>query len=185
MPIVTVGKKTQSKDVHFWGRPLGLVLLVAYEGIFGVLDALFGLAAIFVAKGVWHIAPMAALRTLIEREALEDPQDIFFHWLGSHLPRISTDATLTLGWVVLIFGLLKILITAGLWYRAEATRNASVAIFGFFAIYGFYLLFQKFSWWKVGAVGIDLFVLYYFWGVLPRHLHKDVAAGRRDISLDT
>ncbi len=164
---------------------MGLVMLAAYEGIFGVLNALFGLAVIFVAKGVWHIAPMQALAAIIQREVEEDPQDVFFHWLANHLPRISPDSALAVGWVVLIYGLIKILITAGLWYRAEATRNASVAVFAFFAIYGFYLLYVKFTWWKLGAEAVDVFVLYYFWEVLPRHLSKDVAAGRRDISLDT
>jgi len=127
---------------------------------------------------------MAALAGFVNQELQDDPQDIFFRWLAGHLPKMSPDTTLALGWIVLIYGLLKVLIAAGLWYRAEATRNISVAIFGFFGVYGAYQTILNFSLWKLMAVCIDLYVLYYFWVILPRHLVKDVTAGRRDIGIE-
>jgi len=173
MKVFSVGRQGHPEDVHVWGRPLTLALLVAYEGGTGLLNAIFGFCVLLVVNGYWNVAPLAALNRLVMRELAEDPQDMLFGWIAGHFPRISHDASLHLAWIVIIFGLIKISIAGGLWYRAQATRKAAVAVFSAFAVYGFVSLSASFGFWKLVAVLIDVFFIYYFLVQLPRHLAAD------------
>lgn len=177
MKIFTVGREGHPEDVHVWGRPLALAVLVAYEGISGLLNAVFGATVLMVVSGVWKVAPLKALNDFVMRELRDDPQDLFLNWIAGHFPRISHDATVHLAWLVLTFGLIKLALAGGLWYRAKETRNVAVTVFGAFAVYGIYRLSMTFSWASLVIVLIDLFFLYYFWIQLPRHLARD--AGKR------
>ena len=173
MTVFTEGRKGHPEDVHVWGRPMTLAALVAYEGGTGILNVIFGLAVLLVTNGYWHIAPLAALKDLVMRELVEDPQDVFFNWVAGHFPQISHDASLHLAWIVIIFGLVKVGIASGLWYRPQAARKAAVAIFSAFAIFGFVSLSASFGVWKLAALLIDMFFIYYFLVQLPHHLAAD------------
>jgi len=177
MTVVTFGDPQHRRDPHVWGRPAALAVLVGYEGLTGLLNILFAAATLLVVNGYWQIAPLSALRSLVMRELAEDPQDLLFNWLAGNLPRISPDDTLHLAWLVCGFGLIKLAIAGGLWFKTKETRLAALAVFGLFAVYGFWRLILAFSWWKAGAIGIDLFFIYYFWWALPRHLARDRALG--------
>lgn len=177
MKIFTIGRQGHPEDVHLWGRPLALALLVAYEGFSGLLNAIFGATVLLVVNGVWRVAPLRALNELVMRELRDDPQDMFLNWVAGHFPRISHDATVHLAWLVIAFGTVKLALAAGLWYRTKETRYAAVAVFGTFALYGLYRLSLAFSWSSAAIVLIDIFFLYYFWIQLPRHLARD--AGKR------
>jgi uncharacterized membrane protein len=141
--------------IHLFGRPLGLVLLVLYKAIWGAFE---------VAAG---ILIMLSYRVL-SGELTEDPQDLFATWLFAHL---GVEHAYRIGAIVLLLGITKIVIAVGVWYRSWLLRDGALIFFGMAAIYGCYEVLLHFSIFKLGALVMDLFLLWYFWKILPKHLH--------------
>lgn len=149
-------------------RPLGLILIVAYKGIWGLMEIILGALAIIFGTFIRHVATSDFVHGLIAREIAEDPQDIFINWLVSHARWL--DATLSVGWILIILGAIKVAIALGIWFRSWAVRDFGIVFFSGVAIYGVYELTVDFSFFKLLAVLLDTFILFYFWQMLPKHL---------------
>jgi uncharacterized membrane protein len=145
--------------IHIFGRPVGLALLVLYKCIWGALEVIAGLFVLFT-------------YAIFARELVEDPQDLFVNWLLGHLGIAQAHQ---LGAVIVLLGGIKIALAIGLWYRSWRIRNIALVFFCAAALFASYELVYRLTPFRVGALGMDLFLLYYCWKVLPKHLrHGEV-----------
>jgi uncharacterized membrane protein len=141
---------------HFYHRPLGLMLIIVYKALWGLGELSVGVAIFFSSQ-------------LIAGELIEDPQDLFTHWLLSHFSSYLTHATL-IGAIVAGSGIIKLILAIGLWYRSFLIRNLAIIFFGVIGLYGLYSVIHQYSFTTLLAVIGDLLILYYLWKVLPKHL---------------
>lgn len=144
---------------HILGRPAGLFFIVAYKAVWGIIELSAGLLVLFSYK-------------IILGELAEDPQDLFFNWLLGHLP-FSQPGAIKVGAAVTIFGLIKLFLAIGLWFKPVVTRKIAIFLFSAIAVYGAYHLSLRFSWFTTAALAIDGCILAYFLLLLPQHLKQD------------
>lgn len=138
---------------HILGRPPGLIAIIVYKAVWGLFETVAGILILFSYK-------------LMAEELLEDPSDRLVNWVLDH---VTYRGSLKLGALFIILGLIKLSLAAGLFYHAKITRKLAIAFFTGVAIFGILRLLVKFSWIEFWVLGIDIFILYYFWLVLPRH----------------
>ncbi|GEM_PF-1813967 len=153
-PLFAHGPKTDA-GLHVLGRPIGLVLMVLYKALWGVLELVAGILIMFSSR-------------LIAGELIEDPQDLFINWLLRQT-HVSVSSGMWLGAVVGLLGVGKLLLAFGLWHRSYAVRNFGVVFFAMLAVFGAYEVLLHFSLFKLAALAVDVFILYYFWRILPKH----------------
>ncbi len=144
------------RGTHVFGRPLGLVLIAAYKALWGSAEIGAGLLLIFSSR-------------IIAGELAKDPTDLFVNWLLSHTP-IKFPGVLRVGEIIVALGTVKLLLAAGMWYRSWTIRNAALVVFAIVGAFGVYDLSLKFSVWKLLATAADLFIVYYLWRIMPRHI---------------
>ena len=157
-PFFTHGFKGDP-GLHFLERPLGLALMVAYKGLWGMFEFVLGVLLLFSSR-------------LIAGELAEDPQDAFVHWL-IHTAHFDISSSVQLGIIVCALGLAKILLAFGLWYQSILVRHLGLIFFSGIAVFGAYHLYHNPSLFEAAALVIDVFIVYYFWKILPKHLrHK-------------
>lgn len=149
-------EKTIDHGIHPFGRPMGLVLIVAYKAVWGLLEVAAGFLLIFS-------------RGLVATELAEDPQDLFINWLLSHF-KVDFGVAATAGAVFIGLGLVKMILAIGIWYRSWRFRLAALVFFAVIGLFGVYELSSKFTALRLAAVAADLLILYYLWKILPKHL---------------
>ncbi len=164
--------KPGKNDRHIFGRPAGLVAVIFYETISGVLEMMTGLLILLGAYFWTRTGLSEAYLSFVARELLDDPQDVLLNWLTSLQSHVSLRASLGVGAAILFLGLVKLAIAAGMWFKSWAVRNVAIVFFGTIALLGVYGLASRFSLWKAAAFVADVLILYYFWRVLPRHLQE-------------
>ena len=140
---------------HFRHRPLGLILIIAYKGIWGFLEFLAGIILLFSSR-------------LIAAELLEDPQDVFLNWLVWHL-RPDFSKVREVGIFICLLGGIKMFLAVGLWYRSYFMRSIGLVFLSLFAAFATTKILIHFSWFTLGALLMDLLILYYVWRILPKH----------------
>jgi len=143
----------RDKGPHILGRPPGLIAIIVYKTVWGSMEAITGVLIFFSYK-------------LLAAELIEDPQDRLVNWVLDHL---TYRGSLKLGALFIILGAIKIALAAGLFYHAKMTRKLAIAFFAGVAIFGLLRLSVKFNAAEAAVLGIDIFILYYFWVVLPKH----------------
>lgn len=113
-----------------------------------------------------------SLASSIDALATGDGLDRFVRWLVHYLidSKIADEILLHAGLILIALGLLKIFISVGLWFKSYTMRNIGLLIFAGLASYSIYHLTQGFSVIRLLALASDLFFLYYFWRILPKHL---------------
>lgn len=144
---------------HYFGRPLGLCLIVLYEVGWGLVEAVSG-------------GLLMSFHSLLMQELIEDPHDLMANWLAAHVT-MSPSNTTALAWAIIVLGISKLLLGFGIWHRIRAIRPIGLAIFGLLAAYGLYHLTISFSTMTVLALLADFGILLYFWLGLPRHLSSN------------
>jgi uncharacterized membrane protein len=149
-------KAKQTPPYRLFGRPAPLVVIIAYKAAWGVVEIVAGVLILLS----WKI---------IARELVEDPNDELMNWLLEHLP-FGPSQALPLGAAVMTFGLAKLLLALGLWFRIKLTRQIAIVLLSAVGVYGLFEVWTKFSLLKLGALSADLLILAYFLVVLPRHL---------------
>ncbi len=145
------------KGLHIFGRPLGLVLIAFYKGIWGLSELVAG---VFI---------FLSLR-LLTRELIEDPQDWLANWLLAHT-NITHQKVFEAGVIVMLLGASKIVLAIGLWYRSRILRKWMIGLFSALMAFGLYHSWLQFSWLKCFALLADALVLLYLWKIFPRHIH--------------
>ncbi len=153
-----VSSAAQTPDAarHYFGRPLGLVGIVLYKAVWGTLETLSGILVFFSFN-------------LLIGELLEDPQDQLVHWIivSFHPTKIST---IQLGLFLIVLGVMKILIAVGLWHRRAWIVPMGQTLFGCIAVYGVIRSYIYPTPFLFFALAMDLWILWYFLAVLPKHL---------------
>jgi len=161
MEEAIVYQKGTDPGWHFYHRPLGLMLIIAYRAIWGFIELCAGIAIIFSKK-------------IIARELLEDPEGLVTSWLVTRV-HLDARALMELGVIIATIGIIELILAAGLWYRSYAIRNASMVFFGILGIYALYHVLHRFTPLRLIALVVDALTLYYLWKVLPKHFkHGEV-----------
>lgn len=154
--IITHGAG-RDRGLHIFGRPIGLVLIALYKGLWGTTELVAG---VFLFLSI----------RLLTRELIEDPQDWLANWLLEHTS-ITHQKVFETSVVVMILGASKIILAIGLWYRSFMLRKWLLGLFAALLLFGTYHSFVHFSWLKFFALLADVLVLYYLWNIFPRHIH--------------
>lgn len=147
--------QVSDRGTHIFGRPVGLVVLASYKAVWGTAEAVIGSVGIFSSR-------------LISHELTDDPQDLLANWF---LTNIGVARARQIGTVILVLGIIKIALAFGVWYRSWFIRHAALAFFSVVAVYGLYENIFHFRLLSLGALAMDLFFVFYFWKILPKHLH--------------
>ncbi len=135
-----------------------------------LIEMLAGSLCLLTAFFAKHIS----LITAIDRAATDDQLDQFVRWLVHYINDLKIDHELILhiGLVLIALGIFKIFVAIGLWFKSTKMRILALVIFGALAIYSMYHLIVDFSTIKLLALFVDLFIVYYFWKILPKHLER-------------
>lgn len=150
--------RSSDRGTHLFGRPVGLVAIIFYKAIWGILELAAGVALILSNRFLVH-------------ELIEDPQDLLARWVLTHL-QLSHHDLWTFSAIVIGFGFMKLLLAACLWKRLPLVRELGLLVFTLVGLFGGYHLILHFSWVTLGAVLMDVLSLLYFWFILPKHLSK-------------
>jgi len=159
-----------SKDFAFLGRNSSLLGMIFYKLMLALVEILAGALCLIGAFFARH----PSLANTIDSLAGDDYLDKFVKWLAHYLidSGIGDELLLHIGVILIALGLLKIFISMGLWFKSNKMRQLGMLIFAGLASYSIYHLTQEFSTIRVIALLSDLFFLYYFWKILPKHISK-------------
>ena len=155
---------------QYFKRPLGLILIVFYKGVLGLSEIIAGAIALIFSSLIRHAATSDFFHDLIVRELAEDPQGIFINWLVAHDPSGILQESISLGWGLVILGVIDAGIALAVWFRSWLIRDIGIVLFSGVAIYGIASLAVSFSFLKLLAVVFNIFILFYFWQAMPKHL---------------
>lgn len=156
------------KPYAFMGRSSSLLGMIFYKLMLAIIEMLAGAVCLLGA----FFAKYPTLADSIDNLATDDRLDSFVKWLVHYLidSEIGDELLLHAGLILIALGFLKIFISVGLWFKSRKMRNLGILIFASLAGYSIYHLTQGFSAIRVIALLSDLFFLYYFWRILPRHI---------------
>jgi len=155
---------------QYFKRPLGLILIVFYKGVLGLLEITLGVLALVFSSVIRHAATSDFIRDIIARELAEDPQGIFINWIAAHDPSGILTRAISLGLGLVILGVIDLGIALAVWFRSWLVRDIGIVFFSGVAIYGIASLSINFSFLKLLAIVFNLFILFYFWQAMPKHL---------------
>lgn len=149
--------RLRDRGRHYFDRPLGLLLIIAYKFIWGSTEMMIG----------WIVMHSYNVLT---RELVEDPQDLLARTL---LGRFQFDHgdLVQIGSIVFALGLIKVLLATCLWMRVRYIREIGLVIFSTTGLYGLYHIMWHFSWITIMALCADFVFIYYFYAILPKHLN--------------
>jgi uncharacterized membrane protein (DUF2068 family) len=136
-------------------RPLGLVLIVVYKAVWGMLE--------LAAGGL--ITKSATLRG----ELTDDPQDQLAAWLLAHW-NLQPAQLRAMSAALLALGLVKLVLALGIWYRSWFIRDVALVTMGIAGVFALGALVVDFSLFRLAVVGTDLLIVLYLWRILPRYL---------------
>ena len=156
-PVVTAA---EHRGWHFRGRPLGLMLILGYKAVWGMFGVAAGTLTFFSSN-------------FITNELIEDPQDLFLNWLLTHA-HVDTGSLKKIGVFFVIVGITNLILATGLWYRSWKIRNVMLVFFAAVTAYGIFHLSEKPTLPNTAFVLVDLFITFYLWKMLPKHLIADV-----------
>lgn len=148
-------------DKHIFGRPVIVLIIVAYKVVWGLTEGVLGTLLIFSNR-------------LITAELLEDPQDLFANWLlkSAHFD-VSTAARF--GGVLIFLGALKFLLAAGVWFGSWRARRYLIVFLCLVTAYATIDLIFHFTALRGFTLISDLAILVYLYKFLPYHLKHSVA----------
>ncbi len=148
-----------------------LILIIVYEAIHGILEIASGILLLFSFR-------------IVSSELAEDPQDILANWVLHHT-HLTQTGSLTIGAVLVFYGLAKLVVAMCLWFKIYLVREIGLFVFGLIGIVGLYRLSFHFSWFTLLGVAMNTVTLYYFWDTLPKHLHRIKKSPESRISPDS
>ncbi len=155
-------------------RPPSLVLVVVYKAVMGTLEIISGVLIFIFSFLAGKIGASDWVQGIIAHELAQDPQDRFINWLTSLDLHSVQVFSLRLGIFIFFLGVIKIILAIGVWKRSMLVRNIGLWFFLGLGLFGVYDIIAHFSIFKCIALLLDLFILYYFWKILPRHIKIEV-----------
>lgn len=146
----------QDSGLHYRGRPIGLLLIIGYKAIWGIIEVVSGILLLYSYQ-------------IITKELIEDPQDQLARWILDHVYATNTSHVPIVA-LFISFGILKILLALCLWFRIRFVREIGLIFFSLVACFGVYSLITHFSLFILVVLAADVSALYYFLKILPKHL---------------
>lgn len=155
-------------------RPLSLKIVVFYKAVLGLVEVVFGATFIAVALGVQNVTTNSFIHTLVAKELVEDPNDIFIHWLLTHNFPIALRTAMQISVLVLLVGIVKLAVAYGIWKHSHRAQVASLILVGGLGLAGIFdIIFSSFGWFKLIATAVDIILFYYLAWVMPKHFPLD------------
>ena len=143
-------------SVKLGNRPLGLVLIVVYKLIWGVLDVLAG--------AFLHKAP-----ALLHAQVVADPENQLARWILRHTSfEPAHIRAMTLG--LLAVGIGKLVLAGGIWYRSWLIRDLALWVMSLGGLVAMGAMLHHFTLVRLVVLAIDLVIVWYIWRMLPRYL---------------
>ncbi len=152
-------KARDTFELHFFDRPLGLLLVIGYKAIWGLAS---------VTSGIFVILQIPNYAVALSN----DTQDLFWRWIFEKFALYHLNPS-TFSTVIIGLGITKILLAICLWYRFQLIRDIGLAFFSAMGIYGIYHATTHFSLITSFALFVDICAVLYFWKILPIHLTKE------------
>ncbi|MFH1509477.1 MAG: DUF2127 domain-containing protein [bacterium] len=157
--------------MKLFNRPLSFILVLLYKGVAGLLEIVLGALAFLSSFFIEYLPVTQFLENVFANELTEDPTDIFANWLITQSPFVFTQNNLLRSAIILIvLGLLKIILIAGLWFKSKKVRNIALLFFSLVTIFGIYQLISAFSFLTFIFIIVDALIIYYLWRVYPKHI---------------
>lgn len=143
--------------------------MIFYKMLLAGIQVLAGALFLVIAFFIKHPTIIDAIGNLADRDAL----DQVVYWLVQRLTewRVEYSITVNVGLVLISLGLFSLIVAGGLWFRSTKVRLLALVVFGSLALYSAYQLVIDFSIIQAVVLAVDVYIIYYFWRVLPRHLN--------------
>ncbi len=154
----------------FLGRSSELLLLIFYKLLLAAVQIVAGTLFLMVAFFIKHPTIIQAIHDI----AVKDRLDQVINWFAQTIVswQVEYQVVLQLGLILIALGVFSVIVAGGLWFKSEKMRLLALVVFGSLALYSIYHLATDFSILKLLTLGADLFIIYYFWKILPKHLHQ-------------
>lgn len=158
-----------SREFVFFGRSSSLLLMIFYKMLLAAIQVLAGALFLVIAFFIKHPEIIDAISNLADRDTL----DQVVYWIVQRLTewRVEYSVTVNVGLVLISLGLFSVIVAGGLWFRSTKVRLLALLVFGSLALYSLYQLAIDFSTLQAVMLAVDIYIIYYFWRVLPRHLN--------------
>lgn len=159
-----------AKSFSLFGRSSSLLLLIFYKILLAVVQVIAGALFLTIAFFIKHPVIIKAIEDIADKDRL----DVFINWIVGQIVswRIEYEVVLHIGLVLIALGLFSVLVAGGLWFKSNKMRLLALLVFGALALYSFYHLITDFSVLKLLTLAADIFIIYYFWRILPKHLQS-------------
>ena len=159
-----------SKQFVFFGRSSSLLLMIFYKLLLAVIQVLAGSLLLVIAFFIKHPEIIEAITAIPDK----DNMDKVVHWIVQQLTlwQLEYSVVVNIGLVLIALGLFSVIVAGGLWFKSSKIRLLALLIFGSLALYSLYQLAVDFSAVQALVLAVDVYIIYYFWRVLPKHLEK-------------
>ena len=135
------------------------LISVWIKGAAGVLETLAGVLVLFVTRGALE----SFVISITAPEVDEDPHDWLANYLGRAVEQYSTDSQMFVSAYLIIHGLIKVFLVAGLLWGRLWAYPLSLWFLAAFIVYQGYRFTHTHSIWLVVLTVVDLVVGYLIW----------------------
>lgn len=139
------------------GRPLILAFLAFYKVSRGAFEILVGTFMLFSQE-------------ILSEAVAKDPQNTLASWLFANL---GVEQSHKLGIFLILLGVTSLIIGMGIWYGSWFLRKVAIVLLGATVAFGIYDIVSSLSMVKFGELIMNIFLIWYFWNVLPKYLHAE------------
>jgi uncharacterized membrane protein len=136
-------------------------VVIFYKLVWGISECIIGLV-------------LLTSRGFINKELSEDPQDIFANWALNQI-HLNPTTTRNFGILMIILGIAKILIAAGVWHSSWKMRHFLMWFLSIITLYALGDILIHYSDLRLFTLCSDLAILFYLWKILPSHIRHHEA----------
>lgn len=153
--------------VHNHHKSLHILFLISVwiKGLAGLVETVGGLVVLFITKKALD----SFVLFLTAPELAEDPDDKVANYLSQATQHFSTDTQLFASAYLIIHGLIKLFLVAGLLQGRRWAYPTSIWFLGVFIVYQCYRYTHTHSIWLVLLTVVDLFVAFLIWREYRSH----------------
>jgi len=142
--------------------------MIFYKMLLAAIQVLAGALFLVIAFFIKHPEIIDAINRLPHKDYL----DSVVQWIVEQLTawQFEYSIVVNIGLVLVALGLFSVIVAGGLWFKSSKMRIFSLLVFGSLALYSLYQLIIDFSTLQAVVLAVDVYIIYYFWRVLPRHI---------------
>jgi hypothetical protein len=153
-----------------FGRSSSLLLMIFYKVLLAGIQVLAGALFLIVAFFIKHPTIIDAIQEIADKDRFDQAA----YWIIEQFAswKIEYVVLVNVGLVLISLGLFSLIVAGGLWFKSSKMRLLALLIFGAIALYSSYQLILHFSVLQAIVLAVDIYILYYFWHILPRHINR-------------